>query len=106
MKRSGRCNGQANQHAHYVTLKRHSCYGHAMRRDDKNVTKEVTTMKMGRERPREWPKLRWMDRVRSDLKEHQLNQKLAQNREAWINAIQSWRSTPERDIIGKGEQSK
>ena len=77
-----------------------------MRRDDKNVTKEVTTMKMGRERPRGRARLRWMERVRSDLKEHQLNPKLAQNTEAWINGIQSWRSTPERDIIGKGEQSK
>ena len=31
----------------------------------------------------------WMDRVRSDLKQHQLDPKLAQNRETWRKAIMS-----------------
>ena len=52
-----------------------------------NVAKEVTTMKVGGKRPRGRPKLRWMDRVRSDMKEHQLDPKLGQNREAWRNAV-------------------
>ena len=42
---------------------------------------------VGGKRPRGRPKLRWMDRVRSDLRQHQLDPKLAQNREAWRNAI-------------------
>ena len=43
-----------------------SWYGHAMKRDDKNVAKEVTTMKVRVKGPRGGPRLRWMDRVRSD----------------------------------------
>ena len=70
----------------YVTQKRISWYGHVMRRRDKNVAKEITTMKVGGKRPRERPRLRWMDRVRSDLR-HQLNPELAQNREGWKKAI-------------------
>ena len=31
----------------------------------------------------------WMDRLRSDLRQHQLDPKLAQNREAWRKAINS-----------------
>ena len=71
----------------YVTQIRLSWYGHAMRRDDTNVTKEVSTMKVGGKRPRGRPRLRWMDRVRSDLRQHHLDTELAQNREAWRKAI-------------------
>ena len=71
----------------YVTQERLSWYGHVMRREDTNVAKQVTTMKVGGERPRGRPRLRWMDRVRSDLKQHQLDPKLTQNREAWRKAI-------------------
>ncbi len=71
----------------YVTQKRLSWYGHVMRREDTNVAKEVTTIKVGRKRPRGRPRLRWMDLVRSDLKQHQLDPKLTQNREGWRNAI-------------------
>ena len=71
----------------YVTQKRLSWYGHAMRREDTNVAKHVTTMKVEGKRPRGRPRLRWMDRVRSDLKQHQLDPKFAQNREGWRKAV-------------------
>ena len=72
----------------YVTQKRISWYGHVMRREDTNVAKHVTTMKVGGKRLRGRPRLSWMDRVRSDFfKQHQLDLKLAQNREGWIKAI-------------------
>ncbi len=58
-----------------------------MRREDTNVAKHVTTMKVGGKRPRGRPILRWMDLVRSDLRQHQLDPKLAQNREAWSKAV-------------------
>ena len=64
----------------YVTQKRISWHGHVMRRDNKNVAKEITTMKVGRKRHRGWPRLRWADRARSDMKEHKLDEKLAQAR--------------------------
>ncbi len=92
----------------YVTQKRLSWYGHEMRIEDTNVAKQVTTIKVGGKRSRGWPRLRWMDRVRSDMggkrprgrprlrwmdrvwsdmKENQLDPKLAQNREAWRKAV-------------------
>ena len=71
----------------YVAQKRFSWYGHVMRRDEMNVAKHVTPMKVGGKRPRGRPRLRWMDRVRSDLKQHKLDPKLAQNLEGWRKAI-------------------
>ena len=55
--------------------------------EDTNVAKQVTMMTVGGKRPRGRPKLRWMGRVRSDLKHHKLDPKLAQNREARRKAI-------------------
>ena len=49
----------------YVTQKRLSWYGHVLRRQDPNVAKQVTTMKVGGKRPRGRPKLRWMDECRA-----------------------------------------
>ena len=71
----------------YVTQKRLSWYGHVMRREDTNVAKQVTTMKVGGEETSRKPKLRWMDRVQIDLKQHKLDPDLAHNREAWKKAI-------------------
>ena len=71
----------------YVTQKRLSLYGHVMRREETNVAKQVTPLKVGLKRPRGRPILRWMGRVRSDLRQHQLDPDLAQNREGWKKAI-------------------
>ena len=79
----------------YVTQKRLSWYGHVMmRREETNVAKQVTTMKVGGKRPRGRPRLRWMDRVRSYLRQHQLDPELTQNREGWKKAIMA---IPDRD---------
>ena len=56
-----------------------SWYGHVMRIEDTNVAKQVTTMKVGVKRHRGGTRLRWVNRVRNDLR-HQLDPKLAQNR--------------------------
>ena len=44
-------------------------------------------MTVGGKIPRGRPRLRWVDGVRGDLKQHQLDPELAQNREAWKKAI-------------------
>ena len=64
------------------------------------VAKQVTTMKMGGKRPRGRPRLRWVDREQRDVRQHQLDAKLAHNREAWRKAIMSI----DPGLIGKGEQ--
>ena len=74
-----------------------------MRREDTNVAKHVTTMKVGRKRPRRRPRLRSMDRVRSDVEKTSSIQSL--HRTEKHGERQSWRSTPDRDKIGSGEVS-
>ncbi len=54
-------------------------HDHVMRRDDTNIAKELTTMKVRGKRPRGRPRPRSGERVRSDLKEHPIDSKLAQN---------------------------
>ena len=71
----------------WIQCKTISWYGQLMRREDTNVAKQVRTTKVGGKIPRVMPRLRWMDRVRSDFKQHQLDPKLAQNREAWRKAV-------------------
>ena len=67
-----------------------------MRRYNNDVARKVTG-----KRPRGRPRLRWMDRVRSDLKQHQLDP----NREAWRKAVMVIdRPRADRDKIGKGKQ--
>ena len=71
----------------YVTQTGLSWYGHVMmKREETNVAKQVTTMKVGGKIPRGRPRLRWMDRVRSYLRQHQDGRR------------QSWRSTPDMDM--------
>ena len=67
------------QLVHVCHQKRRSWNGHVMRREYTDVANAVTTMTVGGKRPRGRPRLRWIDRVRSDLKEHLLDAKLAQN---------------------------
>ena len=74
------------QHAH-VTQKRLSWYGIVTRRNNKYIAKDITAMKMGGKRPRGRPRLRWMDKVQSDMKQLQLDTKLSQNRETWRRVI-------------------
>ena len=88
----------------YVTQKRISWYGHVTRREDTNVAKQVTTMKVGAKGPRGRPRLRWMDRVWSDLRQHQLDPDLAQNREALRKAIMTIDPGHISAKVSKGEQ--
>ena len=83
----------------HVTQKGLSWYGHVLRREDTNVAKQVTIMKVGGKRHRGRPTLRWMDRVQSDMKQHKLDEDLAHDREAWKKAIMA--IDEDRDRIGK-----
>ena len=75
----------------YVTQKRLSWYGHVMmRREETNVAKQVTTMKVGGKRTRGRPILRWMDRARTEPRR--------------MEEGNHGDRTPDRDKIGNGEQ--
>ena len=68
----GRRNGEANHHDSCTEI---TYLGFVMRRDDENAAKEIITMKEERKI------LRWLDRVRSRMKEHHNDTKLTQKRE-------------------------
>ena len=83
----------------------HTNYHHVMRKDANDAAKNSsTTMKVGGMRPRGRPRLRWMDRVRSDLREHRIDPKFAQDRDTWRQAIII--SIPVWYKIDKGDQSR
>ena len=78
-----------------------------MRRDNTNVAKEETTMKRGG--PRGRPRLSWMDRVRSDMKEHQLESRSKARTEHRSMEKCSHCDRPRKGIrsakVSQGEQS-
>ena len=57
LKYQARYKGDANHHMPHCT----ALLGHLTRRDDNNVSEEITTLKVGGSRPRSSPALRWMD---------------------------------------------
>ena len=76
------------------------------KKNESNVAKEIARMNVGRVTPLR-PTLKCMDILRSDLKEHQVDPKLAQKMEEWreaFKAIDTGREKhPYRDNIGKDE---
>ena len=62
-------------------------YGHVRRRDSDYVGKKVMEMEIEGRRKRGRPKTRWMDRVRGDMRELDLDEEDAMDRKAWRCAI-------------------
>ena len=66
-----------------LTQKRLSWYGHVMRRDETHITKcTLRTTVMGT-RPRGRPKIRWLDRLKSDMRIYGINPEMATDRKRW-----------------------
>lgn len=54
-----------------------------VRREEDHVTKTVMSMEITGKKPRGRPKMRWMDRVKSDLEEFEIAAEVALNRNKW-----------------------
>ena len=52
----------------FLVKKRLSWFGHVQRRDDDHVAKSVLATQAEGSRPRGRPKLRWMERLKQDMK--------------------------------------
>ncbi|VDM74936.1 unnamed protein product [Strongylus vulgaris] len=63
--------------------KRLRWYEHASRRDENHITRMAMSLEVAEKRPRGRPKIRWMDRIRADLKELRIDEHHALNREYW-----------------------
>ena len=66
--------------------KRLSWFGHVQRRDDDNVAKSVLNTQIDGSRPRDRPKLRWLDRLKDDMKQNK-------TRPEWTSESSSWHET-------------
>ena len=61
--------------------KRLSWFSHVQRRDDDNVGKSVLNTPIDRSHPRGRPKLRWMDRLKDDMKPNKTRPEWTSDRE-------------------------
>ena len=53
----------------FLVKKRLPLFGHVQLTDDDNVAKSVLNIQIDGSRPRGRPKLRWMDRLKDDMKQ-------------------------------------
>ena len=88
----------------FLTKKRLSWFGHVQRREEHNIAKYVLATQVPGSRPRGRPKLRWMDRIKQDMKENNICPECATDRESWFIMIRNVNPTTYRGIDGKGEK--
>ena len=73
----------------FLTKKRLSWFGHVQRREEHNIAKYVLATQVPGSRPRGRPKLRWMDRIKQDMKENNIRPECATDRESWFIMIRN-----------------
>ena len=79
----------------FLMKKRLSWFGHVQRRDDDNVAKNVLNTRIDGSRPRGRPKLRWMDRLKYDMKQNNIRPEWASDIESWFNMMKNVNPTQE-----------
>ena len=73
----------------FLMKKRLSWFGHVQRRDEDNIGKYVLNTRINGSRPRGRPKLRWMDRLKDDMKKNNIRPEWASDRESWVNMMKN-----------------
>ena len=84
----GRCKHKTNKYT-FLMKKRLSWFGHVQRRDDDNVATSVLNTRIDGSRPRGRPKLRWMDRLKDDMKQNKIRPEWASDRENWFEMMKN-----------------
>ena len=66
-----------------LTQKRLSWYGHVMRRDETHITKSTLRTTVTGTRPSGRPKMRWLDKLKSDMRIYGIKPEMATDRKRW-----------------------
>ena len=74
-----------------LAQKRLSWYGHVMRREETHITRSTLNMTVMGTRPRGHPKMRWLDRLKSDMRIYGINPEMATDRERWAVMVKKRR---------------
>ena len=72
-----------------IQEKRLGWYGHLMRREEGHIGKRVLKMEVTGRRRRGRPERRWMDCVREDMKEKNLEERDVKDRNKWKTLIKN-----------------
>ena len=62
-------------------------YGHVMRREKTGITRSTLSMKGTR--PRGRPKMRWLDRLKIDMRIHGINPDMATHKDRWYDMVKN-----------------
>ena len=72
-----------------LAQKRLSWYGHVMRREETHITRSTLNMTVMGTRPRGRPNMRWLDRLKSDMRIYGINPEMATDRERWAVMVKN-----------------
>ena len=72
-----------------LTQKRLSWYERVMRREETHITRSTLIMTVMGKRPRGRPKMRWLDRLKSDMRTYGINPEMATDRERWAVMVKN-----------------
>ena len=72
-----------------LAKKRLSWYGHVMRREETHITRSTLSMTVMGTRPRGHPTMRWLDRLKSDMRIYGINPEMATDRERWAVMVKN-----------------
>ena len=60
-----------------------------MRREETRITRSTLNMTVVGTRPRGRPKMRWLDRLKSDMRIYGINPEMATDRERWAVMVKN-----------------
>ena len=72
-----------------LTQKQLSWYGHVKRRDETHITKSTLSTKVTGTRPRGRPKMRWLDRLKSNMHIYGINLEMATDTKRWAVMVKN-----------------
>ena len=64
-------------------------HGHVMRREETHITRSALSTKVAGTRPRGRPKMRWLDRLKGDMRIYGIKPEMATDRKRWAVMVKN-----------------